>query len=81
LAIAFEQMRRGGDLDFDEAMRTDFRVVSRISEGHDFYEGVRALLIDKDGRPAWKPESLASVDPAAIAHHFADLGPNELKIV
>ena len=81
LAIAFEQMRRGGDLDFDEAMRTDFRVVSRISEGHDFYEGVRAVLIDKDGRPAWKPESLASVDPAAIAHHFADLGPNELKIV
>jgi enoyl-CoA hydratase len=81
LSIAFEQMRRGGALDFDEAMRTDFRVVSRISEGHDFYEGVRALLIDKDGRPAWKPESLAAIDPAVILQHFADLGPNELKVV
>ena len=32
-------------------MRTEFRIVSRIAEGHDFYEGVRAALIDKDGEP------------------------------
>ena len=49
LALAFEQMRRGGALTFAEAMRTEFRIVSRIFEGHDFFEGVRAVLIDKDG--------------------------------
>jgi enoyl-CoA hydratase len=81
LSIAFEQMRRGGSLDFEEAMRTDFRIVSRIAEGHDFYEGVRAVLIDKDNKPAWKPATLAEIDPDAIAHHFSSLGPNELKIV
>src|SRR5829696_4267120 len=53
LCIAFEQMRRGGALDFEEAMRTEFRIASRAVEGHDFYEGVRAAIIDKDGAPNW----------------------------
>ncbi|MBF9233995.1 enoyl-CoA hydratase/isomerase family protein [Microvirga alba] len=78
--IAFEQVRRGGALEFEEAMRTEFRVVSRIVEDHDFYEGVRAVLIDKDGQPRWQPASLEAVAPAAIEHHFADLGANELEI-
>jgi enoyl-CoA hydratase len=79
--IAFEQVRRGGALTFEEAMRTEFRIVSRIVDGHDFFEGVRAVIIDKDGQPRWEPASLEAVDPAAIEHHFADLGANELEIV
>jgi enoyl-CoA hydratase len=80
LCLAFEQVRRGGALDFDEAMRTEFRIVSRIFEGHDFYEGVRAVLVDKDGQPQWQPASLAAVDRAVIDRHFAGLGANELEI-
>jgi enoyl-CoA hydratase len=78
LAIAFEQMRRGASLDFEEAMRTEFRIVSRICEGHDFYEGVRATIIDKDGAPRWRPARIEDVDPVEVARHFADLGPLEL---
>jgi enoyl-CoA hydratase len=80
LCVAFEQVRRGGALDFDEAMRTEFRIVSRIFEGHDFYEGVRAALVDKDGQPQWRPVSLEAVDPDAIERHFAGLGARELEI-
>ncbi|QFU16601.1 enoyl-CoA hydratase/isomerase family protein [Microvirga thermotolerans] len=80
LLIAFEQVRRGGSLDFAEAMRTEYRIVSRIVEGHDFYEGVRATLIDKDGKPRWRPASLDEVDPAAVEAYFASLGPDELEI-
>jgi enoyl-CoA hydratase len=72
-------MRRGRDLSFEEAMKVEFRVVSRIAEGHDFYEGVRATLIDRDGAPRWQPASLDAVDPEAIARHFADLGSRELR--
>ena len=79
LAISDQQMRRGAALTLEEAMRLEFRVVSRICEGHDFYEGVRAAIIDKDGAPRWQPESLDGLDPAAIERHFADLGPDELK--
>ena len=80
VAIAFEQMRRGAALDFAEAMRTEFRIVSRIAHGHEFYEGVRAVVVDKDQAPRWKPASLAELDPAAIEAYFAPLGADELTM-
>jgi enoyl-CoA hydratase len=80
VALAFEQMRRGGTMDFDEAMRTEFRVVSRIVAGHDFYEGVRAVVIDKDHAPRWQPDSPAGVTTASIEAYFAPLGATELVL-
>jgi len=77
VAIAFEQMQRGATMDFAEAMRTEFRIVSRIIRGHDFYEGVRAVVIDKDQAPQWRPASIAALDPAAITAYFAPLGAGE----
>jgi enoyl-CoA hydratase len=79
MALALEQMRRGGALSFEDAMRTEFRIVSRICEGHDFYEGVRATIIDKDGKPRWKPASVEEVDSTRIEAHFAPLGDKELE--
>jgi enoyl-CoA hydratase len=73
LKIALEQMRRGGALSFEEAMRTEYRVVTRVARGHDFYEGVRALIIDKDNAPRWAPAALDAVTPADIERHFAPL--------
>ena len=81
MSLAFEQVRRGVAMDFEEAMRTEFRIVSHIGEGHDFYEGVRAVLIDKDNRPQWRPASIEAIDPAVIEHHFASLGPQELEAI
>jgi enoyl-CoA hydratase len=62
-AIALRQVKLGATLDFDEALRMDYRIVSRICRGHDFYEGVRAVIVDKDNRPRWSPPpSWAEVD-------------------
>jgi enoyl-CoA hydratase len=71
LKIAQAQMRRGSALDFAECMRTEFRIVSRVVRGHDFYEGVRAVIIDKDQAPHWQPPTLAAVGAAAVERHFA----------
>ena len=74
-AIALRQMALGAKIDFDEALRMDYRIVSRICRGHDFYEGVRAVIVDKDNRPHWSPPpSQAEVDA-----YFAPLGESELK--
>jgi len=80
VAIAFEQMRRGAGLDFAEAMRTEYRIVSRIARGHDFYEGVRAVVIDKDQAPRWQPATLDAVRQDDIAAYFAPLGAAELRL-
>ena len=80
LRIAFEQMRRGLALDFKEAMRVEFRIVSRILDGHDFYEGVRAVLIDKDQKPHWDPTTLDEVGGPMVEAYFAPLGDKELVV-
>lgn len=80
LRLTFEQMKRGHELDFDGNMKMEFRIVSRIMQGHDFFEGVRAQILDKDRNPQWAPATLAEVDAAAIAHYFEDLGDAELVL-
>ena len=79
LKIALAQMRRGSALDFAECMRTEFRIVSRVVRGHDFYEGVRAVIIDKDQAPRWQPSTLAAVSAAEVERHFAPLA-SELEL-
>ncbi len=71
LKIAFEQMRQGRSLDFRGAMRAEFRIAARIVQGHDFYEGIRAVVVDKDNRPQWQPATLDAVRAADIDAHFA----------
>jgi enoyl-CoA hydratase len=66
-AIALKQMALGARADFDEALRMDYRIVSRICRGHDFYEGVRAVIVDKDNRPHWSPPP----SPAEVDAYFA----------
>src|SRR5256886_8892365 len=73
LKIALAQMERGSALDFAECMRTEFRIVSRVVRGHDFYEGIRAVIIDKDQAPRWQPSALAAVSAAEVERHFAPL--------
>jgi enoyl-CoA hydratase/carnithine racemase len=72
--LAFRQIREGAKLDFDDCMRMEFRMVNRVIAGRDFYEGVRATIIEKDGAPKWSPASLAEVSDADIDAYFAPLG-------
>ena len=58
-------------------MQTEFRIVSRVIHGHDFYEGVRAVIVDKDNAPRWRPAALSDVADAEIARHFAPLPPGD----
>jgi enoyl-CoA hydratase len=80
MTIALRQMQLGASLIFEDAMQVEFRIVSRICRGHDFYEGVRATIVDKDNRPVWRPAPGERPDPEAIDAYFAPLGANELNI-
>ncbi len=80
LKIALEQVRRGKGWDFETCMRAEFRIVSRIIHGHDFYEGVRAVIVDKDNKPRWDPARIAMVGDADVEHHFAPRVGDELVL-
>ncbi|MEA3004235.1 MAG: enoyl-CoA hydratase [Sphingomonadales bacterium] len=53
--------------DFAHEMKQEYAVASRVVQRHDFVEGVRALLIDKDNRPRWEPPT-----PEAVTQHLID---------
>jgi enoyl-CoA hydratase len=44
-----------------------------VVHGHDFYEGVRAVIIDKDQGPRWQAPSLPAVTPQDVARYFEPL--------
>ncbi|WP_288900844.1 enoyl-CoA hydratase/isomerase family protein [uncultured Sneathiella sp.] len=78
MKLTFEQLRRGAKLDFDDCMRQEFRMVNRVIKGVDFYEGTRAVVIDKDQSPKWNPARLDEVSDAEIEAYFEPLPDGEL---
>jgi enoyl-CoA hydratase len=73
LAVTFRQIRLGRTLPFDEALRMEYRLSPRMAVRPDFIEGVRAVIIDKDNRPAWQPARLEDVTEEAVEAVFAPL--------
>ncbi|MEN2976287.1 enoyl-CoA hydratase/isomerase family protein [Tistrella bauzanensis] len=78
MVVALRQMRVGGNLSFEDCMTTEFRVATRIVRSHDFAEGIRSVLVDKDHNPKWSPERVQDVDSATIDALFAPLGKRDL---
>ncbi|HEY4546645.1 MAG TPA: enoyl-CoA hydratase/isomerase family protein [Pedomonas sp.] len=71
LKLTLRAVRAGASLDLAECLRQEYRLVCNIRHGKDFYEGVRAQLVDKDRSPKWNPATLADVTAEAVEAHFA----------
>jgi enoyl-CoA hydratase len=79
LKVAHRQLRAGLEMKtFEDNMRQEFRIGCRVVHLHDFQEGVRALIVDKDNKPNWMPATLASVTRQMLDDIFATLGDGEL---
>ncbi|MGC2854240.1 enoyl-CoA hydratase/isomerase family protein [Novispirillum sp. DQ9] len=79
LRVAFRQMQVGAQLDFDRCMQIEYRLSQRLAATHDFREGVRAVIVDKDNAPRWDPARLEDVDPAAVDALFGPLPDGDLS--
>jgi enoyl-CoA hydratase len=63
----------------EESFRQDYRIVLACHAGHDFIEGIRATIVDKDRKPAWQPDRLEDVTPDIVERHFQSVGALELN--
>ncbi len=79
VAVTFEELRRGAGLDLAGCLAMEYRMVHRFLEGHDFPEGVRALLVDRDKQPRWQHQTIEAVDKKEVAACFAPLEGGDLE--
>ncbi|AFT72562.1 Enoyl-CoA hydratase/isomerase family protein [Alloalcanivorax dieselolei B5] len=69
-ALVWENWHRGADMTLADVFRMEWRVAVQCALHGDFQEGVRALLIDKDGQPRFKHRSVADITPAYLAEFY-----------
>jgi enoyl-CoA hydratase len=79
LKVTLRQLITGRDYEIEEALALEYRLTQHVMAGHDFYEGVRAVLVDKDQKPRWDPPTLAAVNERLVDAYFAPLGQSELR--
>ncbi|HEX6866820.1 MAG TPA: enoyl-CoA hydratase/isomerase family protein [Caulobacteraceae bacterium] len=78
LKVAFRQLEHGARLtDFADEMVMEYRIGARVVRRHDFLEGVRAVIVEKDNAPKWDPATLAGVTPAILDGIFAPLAADQ----
>ena len=63
----------------EQSFQQDYRIALACIAGHDFIEGIRATIVDKDRNPAWRPDKIEAVTPDIVDRHFRSVGALELK--
>lgn len=78
LKVTLRHIREGAKVaSFSDNMAVEYAVSGRIGATHDFQEGVRAVIVDKDNAPKWSPADLSGVTPQTLDALFAPLADNE----
>mmetsp|Transcript_4129 Transcript_4129/g.3053 ORF Transcript_4129/g.3053 Transcript_4129/m.3053 type:complete len:84 (+) Transcript_4129:800-1051(+) len=70
MAVIFEQIVRGQKLTLREAFEMEFKISQQFMQGSEFFEGVRALLIDKDNAPKWGHKHVNEVPKEEVEAYF-----------
>lgn len=70
LQITFELLKRNKGKSLADAIETEFQLSQVFIKNHDFFEGIRALLIDKDQKPDWSPATIEDVDFSIVEEYF-----------
>lgn len=78
--VAFRQIRLGAGMPMEDCMRMEFRILNRMLAGTEFYEGIRAAIVEKGSTPVWKPAALDEVSEADVDAYFAPLLEGDLVL-
>ncbi|XP_077393683.1 3-hydroxyisobutyryl-CoA hydrolase, mitochondrial [Festucalex cinctus] len=80
LKLTFRQLQLGATLSLQDVLVMEYRLSQACMRGIDFHEGVRAVLVDKDQNPKWKPATLEEVTDGSVEECFSSLGDKDLTL-
>ncbi|XP_020488868.1 3-hydroxyisobutyryl-CoA hydrolase, mitochondrial [Labrus bergylta] len=80
LKMTYKLLQAGATLSLQDVLVMEYRLSQACMRGCDFYEGVRALLVDKDQNPKWNPSTLEEVSEQTVEQCFSSLGDKELTL-
>lgn len=80
LKITYRQLKEGATLSLADVLVMEYRLSQACMRGCDFYEGVRAVLVDKDQSPKWSPSTLEEVSDQMVDQCFSSLGDKDLTL-
>jgi enoyl-CoA hydratase len=79
LKVALRNLRSAATFNrVEESFAQDYRIALACVAGHDFIEGIRATIVDKDRNPRWQPDKIEAVTPDLVDRHFRHVGALEL---
>lgn len=73
LGITYQRMKRAQGQTYDSIAEEDYVIARRFMRGQEFFEGVRAVLVDKDKNPQWQPETLEKLSENEVLSYFEPL--------
>ncbi|XP_045139181.1 3-hydroxyisobutyryl-CoA hydrolase, mitochondrial-like [Portunus trituberculatus] len=77
LKLTCHMLERGACLTLQECLAMEYRTVKRLYKGHNFIEGTRSVLVDRDYKPQWKPKTLEEITSEKMDEYFAPLPDGE----
>jgi len=81
MKITLRQLIEGGKLSLQDTLAMEYRLSQHCMQDKDFYEGVRAVLVDKDQKPVWDPATIEGVTEEKVDWYFSQLpADKELKL-
>lgn len=81
LKISREQLRRGRTMsNLSDVLSMEYRLSQHCMAGTEFFEGIRAVLVDKDHAPKWRPDSIEAVSAEMVESHFEPIPGREFSL-
>jgi enoyl-CoA hydratase len=73
VSVTFARMKQAAGQAFEQIIEDDYVIARQFMRGNEFFEGVRAMLVDKDKSPKWEPKTFENVSETAVSRHFEPL--------
>ncbi|XP_068184646.1 3-hydroxyisobutyryl-CoA hydrolase, mitochondrial isoform X2 [Antennarius striatus] len=80
MKMTYKQLQFGAAMSLQDVLVMEYRLSQACMRGRDFYEGVRAVLVDKDQNPKWNPATLEEVTDEMVEQCFSSLGEKDLTL-